>query len=244
MKRTLSAKRLLKRVMTPHTDLALQLLAKMKSRSSGDPVSGFHISAIVIFLSGVDKVLSLTLQLLYLAGKVEWKWLAQKKSRHVPGVIMCDRGFDAKLRKLKELGLDFTELEWLADLRNSYIHDMTIYAGYKISVPEKGELRFTLRAHGPEIPLLGKPLTGVTAKTIKQWATTITEEAGIFVDRAGWYKSWEALAEQIERLPADLQPELDQVKNSDSDNRCREIVMALNGKFVGAGLAKLLNKPE
>ena len=243
MKRTLSAKRLLKRVMTPHTDLALQLLAKMKSQSSGDPTSGFHISAIVIFLSGVDKVLSLTLQLLYLAGKVEWKWLAQNKSRHVPGIITCDRGFDAKLRKLKDLGLDLTELKWLADLRNDYIHAITIYAGYKVSVPEKGKLRFTLRAHGPEISLLGKPLTGVTAKAIKQWATTIIEEAGIFVDRAGWYKSWEALAEQIEHLPSDLQPELDKIKSSDFD-RCSEIVMALNGKFVGAGLTKLLKNPE
>ncbi len=74
-----------------------------------------------------------------------------RKTELPPGRVECGRGLMAKLFKIKSLGLDLTSLDWLVDLRNLYVHDCSIYAGYMVR-PEWGEQPgLRLRASGPEI---------------------------------------------------------------------------------------------
>ena len=134
-----SAKNLLKDVLYQHVDLALDLLHMVNSLSTGDRTYRFQIVALIIFLSGVDKTLSLTFELMYLAGKIDWKWLT-KGDTPSPGSVECHRGLTAKLEKLAALGLDITDLQWIIDLRNIYIHSCSIYVGYSIIVDDTGAI--------------------------------------------------------------------------------------------------------
>src|SRR5262245_15087667 len=124
-KKSFNSATLLRHVLKPHTALATDLLKLVKRKkvgpfgprvSSDDPAHRFQIAAIIIFLAGVDKALSLTLELLYLAGRVEWDWLTGRgRSNPPPGHIRCYPGFSAKIDKLKQLGLDISTIQWLSD---------------------------------------------------------------------------------------------------------------------------------
>ena len=58
---------LLQAVIKPHSHLASRLLGHVKRWSTDDPTHEYVTSAIIVLLAGVDKVLSLALELLYLA---------------------------------------------------------------------------------------------------------------------------------------------------------------------------------
>src|SRR5262250_2990700 len=64
-------------------------------------------------------------------------------------VIECYPGLTAKLKKLHSLGLDLTELQWIVDLRNEYIHSCRIYAGYGVGI-DHGD-KPILQASGPKV---------------------------------------------------------------------------------------------
>ena len=51
-------------ILHPHAELAVDLLRMVGSHSTADPSHRFQIAALIVFLSGVDKVLSLALQLM------------------------------------------------------------------------------------------------------------------------------------------------------------------------------------
>jgi hypothetical protein len=103
-------------VLNPHSELAVDLFRTVHSRSTADTTHRFQIAALIVFLSGVDKALSLALQLSYLADRIDWGWLTHGRKLD-PGVIECHQGLTAKLDKLHSLGLDLTGLQWIVDLR-------------------------------------------------------------------------------------------------------------------------------
>lgn len=228
------------RVLHPHAELAVDLLRMVRSRSTADPTHRFQIAALIVFLSGVDKALSLAFELIYLADRVEWKWLTRKRNLE-PGVVECYQGLTTKLDKLQSLGLDLTELQWIVDLRNSYIHSCGIYVGYRIEPGSGDKPGFILRASGPDASVSGEPLVALGPTEIQTYSEHLTDHVGRFLDRINWQAAWTSLREQLGQLPLNPEPEYSQVGNA-SAKEIGSLIAALNERYVGEGLRRLRNE--
>lgn len=232
-----SSKELLKGVLEPHTELALDLMKMVKFLDTNDPSYRFQVASIIIFLAGIDKTLSLAFELLYLAGKVDWNWMVPNtKSKPPVGFIECQRGLTAKIMKLKELGVDVTHLQRIIDLRNEYIHSCHIYVGYTVGL-DGVECKTLLNPSAPVISFPLSPMTAFQPKEIQYYAEQLIDEISSFIDRMEWQGEWFKLAQKIEHLPQNPEPEYTQIVNE--PEREFEILDALNKRFVGDG-AKLL----
>jgi hypothetical protein len=210
----------------------------VSSLSSGDPTHRFQIAALIVFLSGVDKLLSFALQLMYLADRVEWKWLT-RGCKLEPGVIECHRGLTAKLEKLHSLGLDLTGLQWIVDLRNEYIHSCRmIYAGYRIGIDHGDNTQLILQASGPEVSFLGPPLVALDPAEIQTYAEHLTDHLGKFLDGIKWQAAWALLEEQLGHLPINPEPEYSQLVDGSAEE-IYSLTVALNERYIGEGLRRL-----
>ncbi len=234
-----SSKELLRDVLKPHTELALDLMRMVKSLSTGDPSYRFQIASVIIFLAGVDKTLSFAFELLYLADKVDWSWMIPNTKHKPPaGFIECDRGLTSKIMKLKDLGADITHLQWIIDLRNEYIHGCNIYMGYTLNLDEtEGEPQ--LKPSGPTISFPLSPMTHIQPDRLQHFADYLIGEIGTFIDGVEWQSNWLALIQEIENLPQNPEPEYTQIINE--SDREFDILDTLNKRYIGDG-AQLLKQ--
>lgn len=233
-----SSKELLKDVLLPHIEIALDLMGQVKTFDTSDPTHRYQIASILILLAGVDKTLSLAFELLYIAGKVEWKWMSPNPTSKPPtGFIECTRGLTSKIIKLKDLGVDLTHLQWLVDLRNEYVHSCSIYAGYS-EIIDVTEDNIQVKPSEPTISFPLSPMTYIHSQEIQNYANEIVELIGSFVDRTNWLGGWFTIAEKVKNLPINPEPEHTQIMNE--PERLFEILSALNDKYVGDGVKLLL----
>lgn len=234
-----SSKVLLKDVLLPHMKLAEDLMGMVKTFDTSDPTHRYQIASILIFLAGVDKTLSLAFELLYLAGMVEWKWMVPNpKSKPPAGFIECTRGLTAKIMKLKDLGVDITQLQWLINLRNEYIHSCSINIGYRHTYDEIEE-NIQLKPSDPTLFFPLSPMTFLRPQEIQCYAIEIVDLISSFIDRTEWQKGWFPIAEKVKNLPKNPEPEYTHIMNEPESEI--EILDAPNENFVGDG-AKLLLK--
>jgi len=229
-------------ILHPHVELAVDLLRMVNSRSTGDPTYRFQIAALTVFLSGVDKGLSLAFQLMYLADKVEWEWLTNGRKLE-PGFIECHRGLTAKLKKLQSLGLDLTELQWIVELRNAYIHSCGIYAGYRVGVDDKDTPRFILQASGPEISFSSPPLVPFGPTEIQSYAGDLIDYLGRFLDGIKWQAAWSLLADKLGHLPINPEPEYAQIAGGSAEE-INSLIVCLNERYIGEGLLRLRERKQ
>jgi len=232
-----SSKELLKDVLKPHSELALDLMRMVKSLDTGDPSYRFQIASVIILLAGVDKTLSLAFELLYLAGKVDWSWMVPNTRLKPPaGLIECHRGLTGKIIKLKELGVDVTHLQWIIDLRNQYVHSCHIYLGYTLG-PDETEREIQLKPSGPIISFPLPPMTVLQPEEIQYYIEQLVDEIGSFLDGVEWQNEWFMLAQKIDHLPQNPEPEYTQIMNEPEKEL--EIIDALNRRLVGDGAKSL-----
>jgi hypothetical protein len=144
-----------------------------------------------------------------------------------------------KLLKIKDLGLDLTRVGWLVEMRNWYVHDCSIYAGYRVDIEWAEPPRPHLRAIGPEVSTSGIPLAGIDAAAIKTYSADLARLLGSLLDRNDWSIEWRKIQERLAHLPADPEPELSEVGPAGPEP-IHEIVTALNARFLGDGLSKIL----
>lgn len=229
-------------ILHPHVESAVDLLRMVNSLSTDDPTYRFQIAALTVFLSGVDKALSLACQLLYLADKVEWEWLTNRRKLE-PGVIECHRGLTAKLNKLHSLGLDLTELQWIVELRNAYIHSCKMYAGYRVEFDHGDTSRLILQASGPEVSFFGHPLVPFGPAEIQSYAGHLTDYLGRFLDGIKWQTAWSLLAEQLGHLPTNPEPEHSQMVDGSAEEIAR-LIVCLNERYVGESLWLLRERKQ
>ena len=229
-------------VLNPHSELAVDLFRMVHSRSTADTTHRFQIAALIVFLSGVDKALSLALQLSYLADRIDWGWLTHGRKLD-PGVIECHQGLTAKLDKLHSLGLDLTGLQWILDLRNEYIHSCRIYAGYRGGIDDGDASRFMLRASGPDVSFSGQPLVALGPAEIQTYAGQLTERLARFLDEIKWQAAWESLEEELGHLPINPEPEYSQAWD-DSPEQIYKLIVSLNERYVGEGFRWLKGQKQ
>ena len=243
--RTSPGQFIIRSVLEPHAQLASDLLDMIRARNTGDPTHRFQIAGVMVFLAGVDKSLSLTLELLYLAGHVDWNWLigGRRKAEVLPGTIECGPGLTAKLRKIQDLGLSLPQLPWLVELRNWYVHDCRIYAGYRVTPNWEAGQTWLLRPVGPEVSTLGPPLFAIDAPTLRAEADALVRRLGSLLDRKGGMAAWRALQKRLSQLPYDPQPELSRVAAGTPDT-IHQCITALNEQHGGIGLRKMLVDPR
>jgi hypothetical protein len=233
---------LLNSVIRPHAHLATRLLRLVRRWSTATSSHEYGIAALIIFLAGVDKVLSLTLELLYLAGHVEWEWMRRRRRADVePGEVFCDPGFMAKLAKLKELGCDVTEIDWLAELRNSYIHGCKIYGGYSVAA-DFDRQRVTVKPTGPTVNSGLTFLSPVRADDIDPMTTRLVERLDRFLGERRCEEALRRISERLTALPVDPQPWTGRLNASEMDpDTIIAQIRELNAEMVGEGLSKIID---
>lgn len=226
-------------VIRPHAELAVDLLRLVRTKDTRDPTHRFQIAAVIIYLAGIDKALGLALQLLYLAGKIKWEWLRGGRKGEA-GRIVCNPGLTAKLDKLTELGFDLSDLKWLVDLRNQYVHACSIEARYGLAGDfDKG--RLVLRPSGPEVNFPGSPLLPLESDLIEQQTESLIKELGEFLDRQGWEARWRAAQARLEQLPENPEPYYSEVVSRVDDLDAVHVILErLNAESIGEGLQHLL----
>lgn len=237
-----ASRELINSILHPHVELAVDLLRMVDSQSTGDPTYRFQIAALTIFLAGVDKALNLACQLMYLADKITWTWLSGRRKLE-PGVIECHRGLTAKLNKLHSLGLDLTDLQWIVDLRNVYMHSCNIYAGYRVGPDWNDRPQLILKASGPEVSSFGPPLVPFGPAEIQSYAANLTDYLGSFLDGSKWQATWSLLAQQFGQLPINPEPEYSQMVDGSAEEIAR-LIASLNERYIGEGLQRLREQKQ
>lgn len=235
-----SAKELLKHVLFPHVDLGSDILGMVERLSSDDPTHRYQIASILIFLAGVDKTLNLAFELLYLAGKVDWKWMVPgPKLTPPPGYIECTQGLTKKINKLKAFGVDISNLQDLINIRNAYVHSHYLYIGYGESIDEITP-DINLKASGPTLRYLLPPMTNFGVQEIKYYANEIIDLVGSFIDKTDWQKACFRIIEIVDNLPKNPEPEYSLMLNN--QGREFEIINTLNKRLIGDGAQILMIK--
>jgi len=234
-----SSKEFLKTSITSHANLAKDLLSMAESDETNNSNNRFQIASIIIFLAGVEKMLNIAFGILFLAGKVSWNWMT-KGSRVKPeaGFITCTRGLTSKIYKMKEFGVDITDLLKIIDLRNYFIHNSNIYIGYSHGIDE-----LTMRPHlfpvGPQISYPLSPSTSWNDKYIQYYTNNILEVVSSFIDTTEWKSRWIEISQKLEKLPVfTIQTKM--AGNPGEFGSIEDKVYYLNEKYIGDGLVHLL----
>lgn len=234
-----SSRELLKNCIQTHADLAKDLLKLLES-DSGEGPNRFQMASIIIFLSGVDKMLNIAFGLLYLGGKVPWKEMVTNRHFETKaGFIVCHKGLTVKIKTLEKLGADVSPLLELIEIRNFSIHDSFIYAGYVEKLDEltmepiisPGELTISY-------PLF--PETHWNEEVIQYYTDGTLKVVSAFVDTTDWKETWMKIGEKLEGLPTyEIDPNL--AYDRDGHNKKMARIDELNYESIGIGLKKLLD---
>lgn len=233
-----SSKDLLKSILEPHANLALDLLKMVQSLNTNDSSHRFQIASVIILLAGIDKTLSAAFQLLYLAGVVDWIWMVPNKKLKPPaGFIDCQRGLIAKISRLDELGFDVTSIEGIVDLRNEYVHGTHLYVGYSEDIDEL-DSAIRLVPSGPVLSYMLSPVMAITQNEIEYFTCQLVEELGSFIDKTPWLEKWNLVSQKVNNLPQNPEPEYSQFLSH--PERESEIIEALNIQYLGDGIKKFL----
>lgn len=237
----LSCRDFLSPVLKQHLDLAIELINMVKSRNTGDPTYRFQAVGIIMFLAGVDKVLSLACKLLCVAGVIDRNWLANQK-HYRGGVLICTRGLTARINKLLDLGVFGTDrLIWLVELRNDYLHSQEVTAGYGIEVDNNGNL--VLKASGPQITFSSEPLTAVDSRVLQSWSDKFVNDIAIYLDeKTDFWARWDGIRKYLISLPENPEPEFSTIQQCEDAEGMVDIVEQLNRKVLGQQWQSLLQR--
>ena len=235
---SVQVKRLLNKVLQPHITLAADLMRKVKRRHTDNSNYRYQVAAIVIFLAGVDKTLSLALQLLYLSGHLKWSWLKPRQSKI--GSISCGPGLTKKLIKLRELGLDLHNLDDLIQLRNKYIHYISVDASYKVSFSKGPIMRVEVRPHGPEISFISEPLLSFNSHHLRRIASYLTTATAKLLEEKRWYDGWKQVSDRIAKLPNNPNDIEKKILARISPDKLLLKIEDLNNVFIGEGFSRVL----
>jgi hypothetical protein len=236
---------LLRAVIDPHARLAVRLLERPADETREDSGEGFETAAVIVLLAGVDKVMSVALGLLYLAGRVDWVWMKGRRRRDNPvpsGLVVCGQGFGAKLNRLRDLDCDLTELDWLADLRNRYVHQSSLFAGYRIH-PDFDGNRLTVRAVGPQVEAHGAFAVGLRPSDVPRMTDALLEHVGQCVQHHGCEEVLQRVSDRVEHFPHDPEPwtrHITGLADAGEVAQAGEVLEKLNADAVGEGLSVLL----
>jgi hypothetical protein len=232
-----SSKDLLQTIFDPFIKLAINSFDSIDPSENDNISSGKSMLAITALLAGIEKVLNVTFQLLYISRKVDWKWLVKNQDVAV-GTIQCNRGLSAKLRKLEELGIRKNDLQWMVDLRNDFIHLSNLQIGYKIGMVSDNPPKLELKARYPEITFNFLSIIKIPSEIINSSSMKLISSIADYLDRAEWQDAWIRINRSIDKLPLNPEPEYTKALAS----RPEEIFLLINDlnmRYIGTGLEKL-----
>jgi len=233
-----SSRNFLESIIQSHADLAKDLLNLVECESS-ESDNRFQIASLILFLAGVDKMLNVAFELLYIAGKVTWNEIVFKKILEVKaGFLDCHNGLIGKIEKLEKLGADISSLVEFVELRNYFIHESNFYVGYAERLDEESG-RPLLSPYEPMISYPLPPSIHWNEEVIQYFTDATLDAVCSFVDTTNWKQVWIDISKQVENLPS---YEIDTALEDDPEEP--EKIMArieeLNNEHIGIGLQKLL----
>ena len=233
-----SSRLLLTSSIQSHADLAKDLL-NLHERDSGEGDNRLQIASLILFLAGVEKMLNIAFELLYIAGKVTWNEIVFKNNFEVKaGFLDCHKGLLGKIKTLEKLGADISPLIELVELRNYFIHDSNIYVGYAETLDEES-VRPRLCPVGPMIFYPLPPSMHWNEEVVQYYTDGTVDVVSSFVDSTNWQRAWLDISKQVENLPS---YEIDTALEYDPEGHEKTMarIEELNNEFIGIGLEKLL----
>lgn len=224
-----------------HLRIINSILDLIDEKDEKDP---FRTAVIIIFLAGIDKILSFTLIFLWIAGKIKAKGVTKYKNTLEDlktGYISCDYGFRKKLSMLKELGIDLEDLVWLSDLRNHFLHGHSLQVGYRFT-PDFKHNKINLC---PQLQFTFSESFNVHIDNniLNTWYNEIIKEICNHLDKPDFQKRLELLLKNIKNLPINPEPyysKLQEVLNLNEYNneydkvfeKASNITYELNSEYI------------
>ena len=164
--------------------------------------------AVVIYLAGIDKLLSFTMIALWIGGRIKFKEL--KRSRKINwSKIYCDRGLLYKINKLKKLGvIQSDNITWLTILRNYYIHGLSIEMGYRIFPKYEKSTKGTIEIipFGPSLNHSADFQVDINPETINNQTESLIENISNYLRKTPFEKNLKAIKEELEKFPVNPEP--------------------------------------
>lgn len=235
-----TAESILTWMMEPHAAAADSLVRNARRGRSSPQHSALITAGVAIFSAGLDKVTSTACIFLCIAGDLDPAWLVPKGYKGKPGHLICRKGLSAKLIELRKRGALTTDLDWLVELRNEFMHGHGLFAGYRVTpVNDETLTSFVLKAHA-DIGWSGEFDFPTTHRSFRQTGRTITREIGLFIDnRTAFRKRYTELANRVEALPEEPIALVESVEDLD---RVMNDARALTLREIGQQWAALLTR--
>lgn len=172
-------------------------------------------TSVIIFLSGIDKILSISMLFLWMSGKLKVDELVYKNRRELEsGSIFCDYGLGAKAKIMEEYGIELKKYKWLSDLRNRYIYGHNLKMGYQAEPDfKKGELNLKSVF---EIHFSDTFNVDVSYEDFDNWFDEIIKEICIELGKMKFEERYEKIKKRIQQLPENPKPFFSRINNEDA----------------------------
>lgn len=221
----------------------MNLIVELLDLDDSPKKEAIKTAALIIFISGIDKILSFAVIFFWIAGKVNLEQLIYKKNKENigKGIIVCDYGLSAKCEILNNMGVELDDYKWLVDLRNYYIHGHTMNIGYKIDPSFESE-KLNLK---PELEFFMPSSINIRAnvKDFNLWYEDIINQICEELDKADFERIFKDIKKEVENLPINPEPFYSNINNlNDEDieisDKLEKLLGELNRNYIG----KLLKK--
>jgi hypothetical protein len=233
------AKELFNTVKETHMDLIAELLHLGDSSEK----EAIKTATLIIFISGIDKILSFAGIFFWIAGKVNLEGLVYKGNREniEKGNIIWDYGLGAKCKILNDLGIKLDDYKWLSDLRNYYVHGHRMHIGYKIYSDFK-DRKLSLKP-GLDFLISGTVNVRGGVKYFNLCYEDIINRISKKLDETDFERVFKDLKKDAENLPINPEPFYSSINNlNDEDieilDKSEKLMDELNQNYIG----KLLKK--
>jgi len=230
-------KDLLYSIIQPHLEQVSTLLNEYKYDKEFVK-EDVRFIAIIVYLAGIDKLLSFTMIDLWIGGRIKFKEL--KRSRNINwSKIYCNRGLLHKINKLKKVGvIQSDNLTWLTILRNCYVHGLSIEMGYRIFPKYEKSTKGTIEIipFGPSLNHSADFQVDINPETINNQTESLIEDISNYLRKTPFEKNLKAIKEELRKLPVNPEPYYSKIKgyfdSPEHSNKIDDVIEELNNETM------------
>jgi len=230
-------KDLLYSIIQPHLEQVSTLLNEYKYDKEFVK-EDVRFIAIIVYLAGIDKLLSFTMIDLWIGGRIKYKELKRSRNKNW-SKIYCDRGLLYKINKLKKLEvIQSDNITWLTILRNHYIHGLSIEMGYRIYTKyDKSKKRtIELLPFGPSLNVSADFQIDINMETLNHQTESLIDDISNYLRNTPFEKNLKKIKEELRKLPVNPEPYYSEIKGyfdlPEHSNKIDDVIEELNNETM------------
>lgn len=239
-------------ISASHLSVVCELEARADTEVTEEGKQLLHTYAVFVFLSALDKMFSLAIEFLYVAGDLtptEQKKFFANRKEYAPNAIICTAGFKTKydiLRSKKAIRMIWCiNIEAYCDYRNQLLHSIPLRLDYAPTWEE--------RTHGYIIKLYGPFLEYMSTQAMYQidldmmkdaCGVVVAELVDYFHAHKDFQDKMQHVIDAVSHLPREHETEIGDFSGSYDLKTTRELCEHLNLKLIGKRWCHLLDSSE